>query len=497
MNQDRLEEAFAPLRERTAPAHLRTRPLAAKKAILRPVFLVAVGATGLAAAVVTMWPRPASAAGLLEQAKGQFFGHSRTYLIHPDGKRQVIGEGWRVDGETRLDSTDADGLRHVWINSRKGRFEMRWQPDHSRIEWSDDPKEVLIAPIPTHLDPEGLAMLVQHMKAPEGLKLESAKLDGRSVQRLDFMVNTRKLTLFADPGDLRLIAYETNYRFRNREWRRELTKLDDTLPGDVFKPVITYNGRRIDVREERERIRKEFAKSLAVRIVPDGLVTLRKVAMNSRKDLFVLYTGVAGEQGETYLPSQISDDAGGTYVRGSGFSPSGLPARDGKGYKYDGKPLQGIWFTRLGKETPTRVTIGFRRMEDPVKGVAFKISQPVKPAATPLLDFLPFMGMAPGSVEDLERGRASALVFYYRNRKQWPETERWLRQLIALQEPVLRKFEGRMGGWSYVWLADALARQGKKAAARAALRDAKRWVDPVNEAHLTEEMRGIERRLGG
>lgn len=490
MNQDRLEEAFAPLRERNAPEHLRTRIIEAKPSRFRPTFLVAVGAMGIAAATVTMWPRSASAAGLLEQAKRAFVGHSVSYRVEADGKRTKIGEGWYAPGQSRTFFAGLREMQFVRVMNEKEGFEAFWDADSGRISWKEGVDKLPMDAFPSHLDPSGLAALVSGQSIKGDLKLEPGTFEGKPVQRVDFAINNRKVRLIADAKDLRLIAFDVRYQLSGGKPRHELTILKSGMPTPKeLAPIFTYNGRTFDAREEKERIGRTMEKPLSVDKGEAGDIAVRKVAMNSRHDLFVLYTG------EAYLPVEIRDDAGGTYLRNTGFSPRGHLESNEVAFRYNGKPLDGMYFSRNGKGTPTRVSIAFRRQSAPRGPEIFRREYSVKPAPGPILDFFPFMAISPLTVADLELNEANTQMFRAYNAHNWPATERWVNRVNTLSVST-EKRQRLTFGWRHLWLAEALFRQGKKSQAQAAIKEARRRLDPTREQHIVADLSAWEKRLG-
>jgi hypothetical protein len=490
MSQDRLEEMFAPLRERTAPAHLRTRPLAVRHQSFRPVFFVAAGAMGLAAAAVTMWPRPASAAGLLEQAKRAFVGSSVTYVVQRDGKLIRIGQGWYAPGASRAVFADREVASFVHVFNAKAGFEMYWNPAVGNVAWTEGATEDKVNVLPDQLDPKGLAALIREQRLPEDLKLEPGTFEKRPVHRLKFKVGRRTVQLYADTKDLRLVGFEVRYRLPNGTPRHELTVLSPNLPSEKdLAPTISYNGRTFDAGEERKRIAATMVKPLSAETLNGERVSVRKVAMNSRYDLFVLYTG------DLHIPSSIRDDAGGTYLRAGGFSPQGHSQAFGSPYRYDGKPLRGAHFIRLGKGRPARVSIAFRKEAMATGGLSVPREYGLDIAKGPLLDFFPFMALAPRTVGDLERAYASTLMFRYYNAKQWPLAERWIRRSNEL-EVLSEKKNGIQTAWRYLWLAETLDHLGRRREAVLAIREARKRFDPnVEGADVDEDLRKWEKRL--
>lgn len=407
MSQDRLEEAFAPLRERTSPAHLRTQPVRVRPAKVRAKILVAVGAMEMAAAIVTMWPRPASAAGLLAQAGKAFTGHAVIYNVESTGKRIRIGEGWYAPGRSRLQFKRGDALAYIRVYNGPKQQELIWDPESNRITLRTGVKEDRVTEMPSELDPQSLAMMVKDFK-PKGemnLKLKPATLVGKPAQRLDVDFGDRTLRLYGDAKDLRLIGYETVFKLPQGKTRMEQVLLSPERPTEKdLTSNVTYNGRTFDPFAEKIRIGESMETPLSVDEVEGKRIAIRKVAMNSRHDLFVLYTGVFGKYGENYVPTEIRDDAGGKYIRMPGFSPYGKGFTDGTPYTYDRKPLEGMHFMREGRGSPTKVSIGFRK--EFKKDVVFRREFAVKPASGPLLEFFPFMALSPLNERDLRRTEA-------------------------------------------------------------------------------------------
>ena len=495
-----LDEAFpaAPVSDalRSRVANL-PRPKPASKSAFRNLWLASAAMAGLALAVALLLPRNASAQVLIAKASQGFVGHTRTFNIDAKGKRRFAYEAWYAPGKARQEKGEP-GRGSVMVVNSELNFTLDVNPEAGSFELMERSFGSQPLAFPSTLDPKTLAELLRHRGNLPVPALTDATLDGQKVKKADLMRNGEGSVLYGAPDTLRLIAYEVVWTLPHRGRIHELTYLE---PGDPspkrFEPVVEIEGRWFDVLKDRERVRDRLATPLAEYTVPGGKVSIRDVTMNRNHDLFVLYTGLNAGYGNDYLPSSITDDVGGVYVRGIGFLPYGL-AREGRwpGYTFDKKPLQGAWYARLGGGTPTKVTVAFRRQFDPQTKIAFRYTQAIAPESWSVPDFMPFMSMGMSSPQTLESGRAFAVTNYYDRTKQWAEMERWARRDIVLTDPRLEAVGIKGNEFLHYLLAKALARQGKKTEARREIAEARARSDYMTGSTLPRMLKELETQLG-
>jgi hypothetical protein len=495
-----LDETFpaAPVSDalRSRVANL-PRPRPERKPALRNLWLASAGMAGLALSVALLMPRNASAQALIAKASQGFVGHTRTFTIDAKGKRRFESEAWYAPGKTRQENAEAQGRTIMIANAERG-FTLYVNPQTGISDLVERSFSGQQLSFPSTLDPQTLAEILRGRGNLPVPALTDAVLDGQKVKKADLMRNGEGSVLYGAPDTLRLIAYEAVWTPPHRGRIHELTYLEPgNPPPERFDPVIEIEGRPIDLLKDRERVRKRLAKPLAEYPVPGGKIEVRGVTMNRNHDLFVLYTALNAGYGNDYLPSAITDDAGGVYVRGIGFRPYGL-AREGRwpGYTFDGKPLEGAWYARLGSGTPTKVTINFRRQSEPGWPNAFRHVQPVKPLAVDVPDFMPFMSMGLGSLSRLEEGRTFAFTEYYDRTKKWADMERLARRSIALVDPRLEAVGVRGNELMHYLLAKALTMQGKKAEARREIAEARSRADSMSGSALQRMLKELEAQLG-
>lgn len=464
----RLDDAFPAeslpdsLRERVG----RLRPVP-RPSPLRPLLFAgaALGVAGLA--FMLLLPRTASAAPLLAQATKGFVGHSRTFRLDENGGRRLENEAWYAPGRTRLDTFDPGFPGTLILDGRRNLL-LLWEPRNGRLKIGKPHQAVDSPSFPLALDATTLADSLRQVRRPLP-PLEDATLDGRPVRRADLRENGRGVILYGEPGTLRLLAFESFFTLPTRGPLHEMTYLEPGLPPDSsFDPVVDLNGRRIDALREWGRIDRELAKGLARYPVPGGELVVRHVAMNRHGDLFVLYTGPENGFYDDLYPTSVVDDAGGIYVKGIGFQPFS-PER---GFAYNGKPLAGAWYARLGGGRPQRVTIDFRQPFTIGSKTAVRYTQAISPQPVDVLDFQPFMAFGIASPEAMEEGRAFTFAEYYERRKEWALAERWAWREVQLTDARMKGLGGRAAAYPHIRLARMLSKQGKLVEARREMAEA-------------------------
>jgi hypothetical protein len=492
-SEDRMEELFAPLREREAPARLREAPMptprSTPRGLLRPLLAGAVGAAALTFGAVTMWPRPASAAELMAQLSDGFVGSARVYEADARGGRRLIGEAWLAQDAYRLEGRTRGMTLLTIYNEREG-FEMGWFPEHGTMVWlkATSPHPT---PFPLVLDAKSLLPRMRNLKVTEMPPVESATFEGRPALRVRLVRPQGSLSLYADPRSRRLIGLERKARESDGRTVWEITKLfPGEPPREKFQPVVAFNGRRFDVREERERIRRELERPAATYAVADGKVAIRRMALNRHGDLFLLYSTPPRWPGAAYVPTEVTDDAGGRYIPGPPLRPFlETDPRAWRGYSFLDDRLQGRWYLRLGTGQPKNVRVVFHR-ESPAKKL-FEHRQPLPTIPTDLPDFMPFMAGGYGDGKRIDLARATALAEYYRGQGQWKQAEAWLRRSIPTSANSFNPEPWK----THLDLAEVLAHQGRRSEARRELWLARKLGLSARGRLLEAEVRRVEKIL--
>jgi hypothetical protein len=496
-SEDRMEELFAPLREREAPARLRETPVpvspAAPRRFLRPLVAGVAGIAVMAVGAVIMWPRPASAAELMAQLSDGFVGSALIYEADARGGRRLVGEGWFAKDAYRLEGRSRGMTLLSIYNAREG-FEMSWSPEYGTMLWLK-PAPSRHAPFPLVLDAQSLLPRVRNLKVTEMPPVESVTFEGKPALRVRLVRPQGSLSLYADPRSRRLIGLERKAREPDGRMVWEITKLSPEEPSrERFRPVLEFGGRRFDVREERERIRRELDLPVATYPVADGKVAIRRMVMNRRGDLFLLYSTPPRWAGAEYVPGEVTDDAGGRYIPGPPLRPYlDTDPRAWRGYTFGDDRLRGRWYLRLGAGKPKNVRVVFHR-ESPSKTL-FEHRQPLPVISTDLPDFMPFMAGGYGDGRPLDLTRAAAWGDYYRRQGRWKDAEAWIRRSIPTVPSQGNALEGEMRK-AHLDLAEVLARQGRREAARKELASARKLMRPGEARFAEREFKRVEKIIG-
>jgi hypothetical protein len=188
---------------------------------------------------------------------------------------------------------------------------------------------------------------------------------------------------------------------------------------------------------------------------------VRSVVVNASGDVFVLYSGGSGAYGTNIIPTTVHDSTGGRYFKSMSFKPSEDEPSRFEGFSFEGEPLQGSWFVRLGGG-PLKgpVSVGFKQEFEPETKLAFTYTSEPERIADEIPSYMPFMYLAIGTREKWLELRNDALAQDRDRAKDFAGEEIYLRKLIDVEETAggrsfILPFE------SYCGLAHALENEGK------------------------------------
>jgi hypothetical protein len=487
---------------------------------------VACGAAGLAAASLAVFlvlPATGLAEAVIKQVNA-FEGHLDIYMVLPSGRWVKTGDQWIKGGKER--AVDSGVYPFEVLHDPSSGYNIHWSADNGTVRIrSIGPKGKgrggdAGSPIPEILT-------LQNMKdflASHGLHgtpdVDRIQFNGRPADCITFSMSPYVSTkLYADPATQRMLGW--SYRntkvwplnSRENNYTRVFVADRKPFPPHIFDPVFDINGVPTDVLAERAKWQERLSKPLkvySVKLVPrpylrsmkDGpvtrSVTVRSVVVNQAGDVFVLFTGGDGDYGTNVIPSTIHDATGGRYKKSFGFQPTeDRPAR-AESFNFDGKPLLGSWFVRLGGgELKGPISVGFKQEFEREDNLAFIYTAEPERIEGDIPGYMPYMFLAIGTHDEWLESRTDEFASDRDRAKDFAGEERYLRQLIALQGERDHPF--RPAELLYQ-LGHALEQQGKKREAYAAYVKARKAmagqeIDP--DQQLTKSLSSAVARLAG
>ncbi|MDR3688265.1 MAG: hypothetical protein P4L46_02720 [Fimbriimonas sp.] len=445
------------------------------------------GATALG--ILLILPATSLAKAVIKQASA-FEGHLLTYIVLPNGRWQADGEQWIRGG--RLRSVDHGDHPYEFLHDPDLGFNIALNAGEGTIEVRDLKKNPPPSRLmPVTLTPQNLKDFLSSYGIHETPHLERTKFNGQTADCVSLSMGPNiEDKLYADPTTHRILgwSYQNKKVWPNNPPENNYIHVcvvdPKPLPPHIFDPVFDINGVPTDVLADRAKWQDRLSKPLSIftfNLVPRPYlpsmktgsrrrsVAVRSVTVNPAGDVFVLFTGVHGDYGTNVVPSSIHDSTGGRYVKGISFLPSDSGNRRMENFIFDGSPLEGAWFIRIGGgalEGP--ITVGFKQEFEAASNLAFSYTAEPERIGHEIPSFMPYMYLPIGTHKKWLAMHTMELADDRSRAKDYGGEEKLIRQVIALdcQFYMPADLDCRLG--------TSLEKRGKRAAALASYEEARR-----------------------